>query len=576
MENVKTSYKLLSIDLDGTLLSGATKIATKKDCVAIQEFMSLNGLALINTGRPPWAIYNTITRINKFGKNRVRFMSCLNGSYVMDLIDNQVITKNISHEYCHKILSLVKKSKGIYACFHTARGIKNHTVELSTNNPLIKWFYPRAKAIKIIDEKDLTSLKINVFSLSEKKLQSFYQMLLSNNFQQIVNVSCTHKNMLEITPKCANKGESIKLIAQKYNIIKNEIASIGDSFNDQTAFEQSALTIGIAPKDKNFARLCNEIIDHKKNGVADAIYKYIIKKDLALNNIKIIFMDLDGTLIDAKTKLYSQDTAIALQQCTNVLIPLVIASGRSIFDSIEIINEMKLNPKTNVYVVGNNGATIYDIFTHQYIKETPVEETRAKQVFDYIVNLEHTTEKGNVGIIMHTRSNQLIFYNEPFFKPLNFKKTGREDRYDPWVKPVPRYVTEYPVGEICYKFIIKFSTAEKASYYNQYLKSQFPDLEICLSSPVNIEVNHKGVTKAYSANIIAKKNNINLNEMLVMGDGQNDIAALEITEHSFVPCYARDDVKQASKHVIENVDASTFAAKVINQYVLVGSKQKRK
>jgi len=576
MENKKTSYKLLSIDLDGTLLSGASKVASKADCLAIQEFMSLGGLALINTGRPPWAIYSTITRINKFGKNRVRFISCLNGSYLMDLNDNHVVTKNIAHEYCLKILSLIKQSKGVYGCFHTARGISKHTVELTTNNPFIRAFYPRAKAVKIIDEKDLTSLKVNVFSSSKKKITSFYQTLVNNNFQQIANVSCTHTNMLEITPKCANKGESIKLIQQKYNIIKNEIASLGDSFNDQTAFEQSALTIGIAPKDQNFAKLCNEIIDHKKNGVSDAIMKYIIKKSVATKDVKLIFSDLDGTLIDAKTKLYSLQTKIALQQCTNHLIPIAIASGRSIFDEINIVTEMQLNPKTNIYVVGNNGATIYDIFTKKYISETPIEEKRAKQVFDYIINLEHNEEKGNVGIIMHSKSEQLIFYNEPFWIPLNFKKTGREDRYDPWVRTLPRYVTKYPKGEICYKFVIKFSTPEKASYYNNFLQKQFPDLEICLSSPVNIEVNHKGVTKASSAKLLAKLKNITTNEMLVMGDSQNDIPALRITEQSFVPCYAKDYVQQEAKHVVEDVDSTTFASKVIFNHILIGMEKESK
>ncbi|MCQ2747718.1 MAG: hypothetical protein MJ223_00225 [Mycoplasmoidaceae bacterium] len=49
----KTSYKLLALDLDGTLLSPVLRKAKRTDCAALQEYMSCGGLLMINTGRAP-------------------------------------------------------------------------------------------------------------------------------------------------------------------------------------------------------------------------------------------------------------------------------------------------------------------------------------------------------------------------------------------------------------------------------------------------------------------------------------------------------------------------------------------
>ncbi|MCQ3914344.1 MAG: hypothetical protein MJ201_00725 [Mycoplasmoidaceae bacterium] len=53
MSNKTTSYKLLSLDLDGTLLSPILRHAKKADCRAIQDYMFAGGKPFINTGRAP-------------------------------------------------------------------------------------------------------------------------------------------------------------------------------------------------------------------------------------------------------------------------------------------------------------------------------------------------------------------------------------------------------------------------------------------------------------------------------------------------------------------------------------------
>lgn len=566
MNQKKTSYKLLSIDLDGTLLSPFLRKAKKVDCLAIQEYMSAGGTAFINTGRAPWAIVKTINRINKMGPNRIRLLSCWNGSYILDFNDSTVKQAKISHVYAKQIFDIAKKYKGAYTWFFTDAGMKTRTVYVYPQNHLIKLVYRNAHLKKLTNSDDLSSFKINVLSSSKSTVAKIYHDLVKNNLNHIVNLSHSSSRLIEITPKGINKGYAIDYYAKKYNISKNEVVSLGDSFNDLSAFKNSALSIGINPRNPNLLEHCDALINHKTRGVSEAIKTYIIK-DTSELKFKLIFADLDGTLIDPKTKIFSNETKIALQQCSNHLIPIAIASGRSIYDGVRIAKQMELNPKTNVYIIGNNGATIFDIYTNKYISQTPLDDADARKIFSMMKDFAKK-ENGNLGFMIHQHSEDILFYNEEFWKPINFKKTGFEDQYDPWAIRKPTYITEYPNDIICYKYIIKFPNHKRALEGNEELRKTFPNLEICLSSDVNVEINKKGVNKGFAAKKLLEKIQVTPDNILVLGDGQNDIPALKMTNHSFVPSYAPDFVKKEAKHVIDNVSVTNFASTVIDEYVL--------
>lgn len=566
MDNKKISYKLLSIDLDGTLLSPILKKSKKSDCLAIQDYMSKGGMTLINTGRPPWSAMRTIQRINCFGSKKVTLLSCFNGSYIKDFNDGETKITTISREYCQRIIDIAKRYRNVNIWLFTEQGAKTESFHASPANYLFYAGYHLSHMKKLSKCEDLTSFKIDILSARKSVIDKIYRDLITNNIDRLVNVTRSLPRLIEITASEINKGFAINYFANKYNIAKNEIVSLGDSFNDLTAFDNSGLSIGVNPKNKNFVPHCNRVIPRKANGVKAAIYDYIIK-DVDTSNIQLIFSDLDGTLIDNKTKLFSYLTKLALQQCTNHLIPIAIASGRCIHDEIKIIESMELNPKTNIYIIGNNGATIYDLFTHKYISQSPIDDADARKIFDTLIRYAKK-ENDEIGFIVYQHSTDLLFYNEPFWKPINLNKTGFADKYDPWETGKPIYITKYPDDIICYKFVVKFPNPAKALVGLEELKKEFPNLEVCLSSTVNLEINKKGINKGFAAKKLLDIIKIDPDRTLVLGDGQNDIPALKLTKNSFVPAYAPDYVKKEATHIIENVDVTNFASTVVDRYVL--------
>ncbi|MBQ0045385.1 MAG: HAD-IIB family hydrolase [Mycoplasma sp.] len=565
MSDKKTSYKLLSLDLDGTLLSPILRHAKKADCIAIQDYMSVGGIPFINTGRAPWAIVKTIRRINNEGPNRIRLMSCWNGAYIHDFNDGEIIQKQISHEYCKKIFEIVKKHRGMI-WFYTSLSLQKQTIYVHPLNPIIKMGYPLATLQSVKKISDLTSFKIDILSVNKTKIAKIYHELIKNNFAKAVTISHSSPRLIEITPLNVNKGYAVNYFAKKYNIQKTEIVSMGDSFNDLSAFKNSVLSIGINPKNPKLLEHCTAIVDHKSKGVREGIDSFILS-DVDKQKFKLIFTDLDGTLLDNKTKLFSNETKLALQQCSNHLMPIAIATGRGIHDTLGIINALELNPKATLYIIGNNGATIYDVSTHKYIYQAPIHKDDARRVFKMLIDFAKEN-KGNLGFIVHPHTSELLFFNEKFWKPFNLKKTGREDQYDPWANKKPIYINKFPKNIICYKFVVKFPNHEQALIGLKQLRKTFKDLEVCLSSDVNLEINKKGVNKGVAAIKLSNKIKIDMQHTLVLGDGQNDIPALKLSKNSFVPSYAPEYVKKEARYVVPDVNVTNFASTVINQFVL--------
>lgn len=564
----KASYRLLSLDLDGTLLSPIFRRASKADCLTLQKYMSAGGMPFINTGRAPGAIMNTIERINKFGPNKIKFISCLNGAYIKDFTDGELIEHKICHEYSKQCLDVVKDSKikNVYLWFHLPRSVSKYQIE---SYPYPWWanMYPLGKVVPVQNIGDLAAYKMDVISTSSNALNKIFREMKNRSLDKVLNITLSSKHLIEITPRDVSKGEAIDHFAKKYGVSRNCTCSMGDTFNDLAAFQHSGLSIAVKPKNKALTASVDCVVPKKKNGVSKAIYQHLLKDEVDNIEYKLLFTDLDGTLLDSSTKLYSVETKVALQQCTNHLIPIAIASGRGIYEIMNIANMMELNPKTNIYVIGNNGAAIYDIYTKQHILQQLIEEETAKKVFDDLVEYVKMFE-GKAGFMIRQEGPQVYFYNKEFWKKVNLKKTGDADLYDPWIPTKSEYIETYPQNIKCYNMLFKFPDNATALKYSEELKKKYPDLTIALSSLINCEINAKDVNKANAAKQLSQLIQIPLNKFMALGDGQNDIPTFKICEHSYVPCYAPDFVKKEAKIIIPDVTVNTFASTVIYKNLL--------
>jgi len=287
-------YKLIAIDLDGTLLNSYGEI-TKKNKEAIRYAIGKGVEIVLASGRDP----QTMKKISlELGINN--FLIAGNGACVYDI--NQ--EKNIYESFIgkEKTLEIIKicKENSIFFNIYTNKGIitesLNYNVKVFHNENNYK---PNNKRTNIeivnnifeyIENNELEILKIIICDSSKiifnniieklKKLREVEVLEIEHMSKKIIKTGTEEYKIeyfyTEVTNKNANKWNAIKYLADKFEIKENEIICIGDNINDIEMVKNSGLGITMknsALERQNIADYVTE--DNNSDGVGNAIYKYV-------------------------------------------------------------------------------------------------------------------------------------------------------------------------------------------------------------------------------------------------------------------------------------------------------------
>jgi len=92
-------------------------------------------------------------------------------------------------------------------------------------------------------------------------------------------------------------------------------------------------------------------------------------------------------------------------------------------------------------------------------------------------------------------------------------------------------------------------------------------VEITSSGRGNTEINAIGVSKANAIEFLCKYLNIELNSVMPIGDNDNDISMLTLSNHSVTLASSKQEVKSAASHVIEASEGDVVAY-AINDFII--------
>jgi Cof subfamily protein (haloacid dehalogenase superfamily) len=273
-------YKLICIDMDGTLLNSNHKISEISN-IALRKARDMGVHVVISTGRGyvDAAAYSDLIGLNS------PIIACT-GAIIKEKHSDDVIYKStIDEELCKKLLKIFNKYNvkpifnSIYKVycgdlilkvameFMKIRGFINKNVKLDYIKNEEKWF----DIFKY--EKD-NIIKCEIINKNREKIYNIRKELV--NVSGIEITSSSNYN-IEITKKGASKGKAIEILANYYNIKKEEIIAIGDSDNDLSAIEFAGMGVAMGNANEKLKKKSNFVTDSNDNdGVAKVINKLIL------------------------------------------------------------------------------------------------------------------------------------------------------------------------------------------------------------------------------------------------------------------------------------------------------------
>ncbi|MBR5361571.1 MAG: HAD family phosphatase [Lachnospiraceae bacterium] len=269
--------------------------------------------------------------------------------------------------------------------------------------------------------------------------------------------------------------------------------------------------------------------------------------------MKILFTDLDGTLLNNESKVidYSIDV---LKRMTAAGHKLVLASGRPLGSILEI-KELAGLDMPGVYVTANNGSLIYDCDTGVIIFSDPVPMNMVTKVWD----LAH--EMG-VHIQTYTDDSIVTLTDDPEIRKYTIKihiPVIYADR--------PETILVHAPSKMLAISLADFDRLER--FRQEVLNKHGDILDAIYSEPEYLEIYSKTAGKGAALKWLCEHLKVPIENSFAAGDAMNDISMIEAAGHGIVMCNASKEVKEHADIVTEYDNDKDGLAREIERLILL-------
>lgn len=286
-------YKLIAIDLDGTMLN-SYGVVTENTKNAIKRTIQKGIDVIIASGRP---IDSIKTIANEIGSKN--YFIAGNGALIYDIQKDENLYENYLNK--EKVLEIIKMCEENSISYNVytdktilAKALKYNVLYYYKEN--LKKPEDKQTHINIVENMyDYISkmneekfLKITICDENKSVFQSIIKKLNEIENIEVLDVSHMSRKVIqqgteeipieyyytEISSKNVDKWYAIEYLISKLNIEKEEVIAIGDNMNDKKMIEEAGLGIAMGQSSPLIKEVADDITSsNEEDGVATALDK---------------------------------------------------------------------------------------------------------------------------------------------------------------------------------------------------------------------------------------------------------------------------------------------------------------
>lgn len=289
-------YKLVAIDLDGTLLNSYGNVS-QKNKETIKKAIEKGTEVVIASGRP---LASARSFANEIGANH--YMICGNGSTLYDIQKEQILYNKFIEK--NKVLQIIKicEQNSIFYSLYTENIILSKSLNYNIqffNSENKKAPDDKKTNIKIIDDiykyvkenPDIEILKITICDENKIIFGGIIKKLREIKNIDVLDIQHMARKYItlgteeikieyhytEITSQNVNKWSALEVLSQILKIKPEEIMAIGDNINDKEMVQNAGMGIIMDNGAPYIKEMADQIVaNNNEDGVAEAIEKFIL------------------------------------------------------------------------------------------------------------------------------------------------------------------------------------------------------------------------------------------------------------------------------------------------------------
>lgn len=268
-------YKLVALDMDGTLLDGEKKI-TERTFKAIKEAREKGVKIVLSTGRPIEGVERFLEKLEL--NSDEDYVITYNGSLVQAVKSKKAICdKALTGKDLKEIYRLSQELNVNIHAFVRERG-------LVTPKPS-KYTDVEAEINKIdytivdFHEIDDNEIVVKIMLIDEEEILDKAIAKLPKELYEKYHCAKSMPFFFEILNRDANKGVALELLAHHLDIQRSELIAMGDEANDIEMVKYAGMGIAMENATEKVKEVAKYITaKNTEDGVAKAIEKFILDK----------------------------------------------------------------------------------------------------------------------------------------------------------------------------------------------------------------------------------------------------------------------------------------------------------
>lgn len=243
--------------------------------------------------------------------------------------------------------------------------------------------------------------------------------------------------------------------------------------------------------------------------------------------IKLIAIDLDGTLLTSDKKIHDEDKEYLSRLIDNG-IKVVVSTGRDFFSAREFFDK-----EDRILYNTLSGNAIFDSFGNEiysnHLSYETVKKLSTYGIDNFIAHVNGYKDGYNTIMLRRPECETLKKYISRYHFPVNFKEELSQDE---------EYFSVIFVGSL-----------EYVTEIMNKIKNDISDLKFYIMPATTVdvymlEIVHANISKFSALERIFKKYSISPEEVMAFGDEENDIEMLRSVGHGYIMKNARDSLKR--------------------------------
>lgn len=280
-------YRMIAIDLDGTLLSPEGKV-TERAKAAVHQCLSAGLLVCFATGRN-WTESKTVLEAVAHYDSAV----FVGGAMVVDTKQEVTLHRTMMHpqlaaDVCRELESI---GHAVLALQDTGTAGVDYliTADVALNPATSQWMQVTSAKVhrvpSLADYAHEHTIRVGIVAEPDEVIR--VERELAKTFGErimmmSIRVPTAGVTVLEIFDPAVNKWEGIMHVARKHGIVPSEIIAIGDDVNDVPMLSRAGLGVAMGNARPEIQAIAKRVIGHNKDeGLAEFLEELVAQHAVA-------------------------------------------------------------------------------------------------------------------------------------------------------------------------------------------------------------------------------------------------------------------------------------------------------